>query len=312
MNLIIYAKLNNLLSILLSRKRELKNWKTICSITPINNSTMKKLLVLGFLISLFSSLSFAQGRLTSTQLLVDTSKLENFSYYLEQNREMRKNRTVYNPSDEEVKSWYYDGENITSQWAINNHRNFNKDKLVSYPIKNIDIFNKVLNGAEMLFEYTYSENTNIYAYSFLAKYNDEYYSTWHLNVLLENLGLNGQISVEEKLECAIKWGYWIYDQNIELLDIEKTKEQMPYDTIMYHRISLESEERVAVNVHNDYQAEYFGHISFEGRELEFYATIVGDKKFIKSIYLFELGTKNPIYNDNSIELRFNLTFLCEQ
>ncbi|MDD3860045.1 MAG: PKD domain-containing protein, partial [Bacteroidales bacterium] len=95
-------------------------------------------------------------------------------------------------------------------------------------------------------------------------------------------------------------------QNIELLDIEKTKEQMPYDTIMHHRISLDTEERIAVNVHNDYKAEYFGHILFEGRELEFYANIIGDKKFIKAIFLFEPGTKDTLYEDNNKNLLYNI------
>ncbi|MDD3860847.1 MAG: hypothetical protein PHW83_11665, partial [Bacteroidales bacterium] len=252
---------------------------------------MKKLLVFGFIISLFSTVSFAQDYITSKQLLVDTSKLENFSFYLEQNREMRKNRTVFNPSDDEVKSWYYKGESITSPSEIDYYRDFNKCKFVSYPIKNIDIFNKVLNGAEMLFEYTYSANTNVYVHALNAKYNGKYYTVFYFNQLLEKLDLNEQISVEEKIECIINWKYWLWDQNIELLDIEKTKEQMPYDTIMHHRISLDTEERIAVNVHNDYKAEYFGHILFEGRELEFYANIVGDKKFIKAIFLFEPGTK---------------------
>jgi len=44
----------------------------------------------------------------------------------------------------------------------------------------------------------------------------------------------------------------------------------------------------------------------EGKEMEFYATVVGDKKFIKTINLFEVGTKDPMFPHNS-EFRYNIS-----
>jgi hypothetical protein len=242
---------------------------------------MRKILVLGFIISLFSTLSFAQGRLTSTQLLVDTSKLENFSYYLEQNREMRKNRTVYNPSDEEVKSWYYDGENITSQWAINNHRNFNKNKLVSYPIKNIDIFNKVLNGAEMLFEYTYSEDANAYTQSVLAKYNGKYYFNYNVNHLFDELDSHSYISDVEKLKFIYKWTFWLEDPEFEILRIDKISEIFPGDSALVRRMKIDSVYVEVQMYYTEYEAFYEGKALYNGDTVEIKASIIGEKKHIK-------------------------------
>ncbi|MBN2776335.1 MAG: hypothetical protein JXR36_01755 [Bacteroidales bacterium] len=267
---------------------------------------MKKIFpIIIVLISLFALTTNAQS-VVSQELSVDTSKLDNFSYYFNEQQKIRKEQSGYFASDEEVKSWYYDSDHMTREnGSIKLYRDFNKYKQVSYPVKNKEIFNTVLPDAEMLFEYVYGE-MELYSQRLLAKYNGKYYGLGQFNHLLETFGINEQITVEEKIECVINWAYWLYDQNIEILKIEQTSERMPYDTIINHRVSLDSEEKIAVNVHFDYQAEYYGRIILEGNEMEFYATIVGDKKFIKSINLFNPGTKDSIFPHNQ-ELKYNIS-----
>lgn len=275
---------------------------------------MKKLIsiLLISILCLFSYDSLAQRTISPT-LLVDTGKLENFTYYYNKQNKIRLEnlRSNYYPSNEEIRSMYFKKGSLNGKnGEIECERGFIKRKRVSYPVKNKEIFNKVLPGVDMLFEYAiYSfldSETKSYQLRFYAKYDGKYHGYGSFNLLLEQLGLTEQISVEEKLECIINWAYWLYDQNIEMISIEQTKEQMPYDTVVYHLISPDSDERHATFVHNDYEAKYYGRIMLEGKEMEFYATIVGDKKFIKTINLFEVGTKDPMFPHNS-EFRYNIS-----
>ncbi|MDD2199839.1 MAG: PKD domain-containing protein, partial [Bacteroidales bacterium] len=278
---------------------------------------MKKLIpiLLISILCLFSYDSLAQGAKSPT-LLVDTGKLENFTYYYNKQNKIRleNRRSNYYPSNEDIRSMYFKNGSLNGKnGEIECERGFIKRKRVSYPVKNKEIFNKVLPGVDMLFEYAVyimeDCETKSYQQRFFAKYNGKYYTCGSFNLLLEQLGLTEQFSVEEKIECVLNWRYWLFDQNIEILRIEQTKEQMPYDTVVYHLISPDSDERHASFVHNDYEAKYYGRIMLEGKEMEFYATVVGDKRFIKSIYLFEPGTKT-IYQSNK-NSKYNLGLYIE-
>ncbi len=231
----------------------------------------------------------------------DTSKLENFSQYLlepSDPRMPRPKRKHY--SDEEIQNLYYQGEVFMTpeNGSIDVWRDFQNYKKVSYPVKNNETINKVLPDSEMLYEYLSDWDNKPYSCLLTAKYGGKIYFSSQFNYLLENMGLNECTSPEDKIHCLVQWFLWADDPNIVVLELTKTFEQLPYDTVVYLPVKG-TNEIMARNAHVDYWADYFGRILYKGYEMELYATIIGDKKFIRNMRLFEPGTKGYKFDENT-------------
>jgi len=255
---------------------------------------------------LFSFKSLAQS-LVSSKILPDTSKLDNFSYYLKKQKEIKEKRLDYYPSDEEVKSWYYDSEQIKNEnGKIELYRNFNKYKRVSYPVKNVDIFNKALPKAEMLFEYCLTDVwSGWYRQRLIAKYDGKYYFFHNINQLLDNLDANSYLTVEEKIQLMYKWVFWLEDANFEIISLEKIKEIYPGDFASYRKVPTDSGRVETPMYYVEYQAFYEGLAIYKGDTVKVLPSVIGNNKHLKSCIVDSVLHKSCSHNFQKVSKRQN-------
>ncbi len=217
------------------------------------------------------------GQYYDKELLVDTAKL-NGKTYVNDPLYPRKYLT-----QEEVNALYfYNFEMIydividhVSPGEIGKCKDFEDFKVLSYEIKNNEIFNEFLPNCRFLYEYSKYNNQE----RVIAQYQGKYFRYEDFNYLMRETG-KGDLPQIAKIKILAQWRLWIFDENIHLINMDTVEYMIPEEK---YRIKDTND---SIIYKGDYNVQFEGNIEIEGKNCSYLVVFRNDKRTIHYISVF--------------------------
>lgn len=231
-----------------------------------------------------TSIVLAEGDSYEPDLLVDTSKLEGYTFY-----DFFYYRTFKCIDYDEIRDMYfgpfdeydndYDNYESNVKRTVGESFTFQNSIQISYRIQDNRLFNKYLPECEFYYQANSMNKERV-----IAKYKGKIFRIYDFNTLLNELG-KSNIPEHEKMNLVAQWQFWVYNQDVKLTNLDTIHFNYPGKKII---LSRSGGERISKG---PYEITYEGNIELQGELYPFSVRLLGLDKEIDE---FNISKSPPL------------------
>ena len=248
---------------------------------------MKKLIIIYILLGIAGSVFTQETQLkVKTEPTIDTSKLKGYVLY---DREMQKASRNQVRVDN-IHKFYYGIYEETTDFEKLQFVDWHNGRTFSYHITDNKAFNLI---PECAFYYEIRHVGRPFgsiSERVIARYEGVYYQVNHLNIILDKIGALDKLSEEEKLLIAIQWEYWLTDQDVEILSMDKVIDYKSLDYTYTNPDPEDSTKTIELTGRREALLKFEGQLLIAGENCTYEVQFRGD--FYNLSLLSVSGTNN--------------------